>query len=117
MGFVFAFTAVTAILGAIAVALRVREEPVATRAPATHALESTEFPPDAPYLEGRVAADREARASAAPGTAGAPMPLLNRGLIGAIVINFGAYYAGAARTKSCGACSSRDSVRTWRSSG
>jgi MFS family permease len=93
MGFVFAFTAVTAILGAIAVALRVREGPVATRAPATHALESTEFPPDAPYLEGRLAADREARDRGARATARAPARLLNRGLIAAIVINFGVYYA------------------------
>jgi MFS family permease len=93
MGFVFAFTAVTGILGAIAVGLRVREGPVATRTPASHALESIEFPADGPYLEGRLAAERESRDRGAPATAGTTIRLLNRGLIGAIVINFGANYA------------------------
>ncbi len=93
MGFVFAFTAVTAILGAIAVALRVREGPAATRAPASHGLESTEFPPDGPYLEGRLAADRESRARGASARPGTPTRLLNRGLMGAIALTFGANYA------------------------
>jgi MFS family permease len=93
IGFVFVFSAVTSALAAVAIAVRVREDPVARRPHATLARDSTEFPPDAPYLESRLAADLAGDESAevlpAP-----PDRLLNRGLIAALVINFGGYYAG-----------------------
>lgn len=93
IGFVFIFSAVTALIAALAVALRVREAPLDGRHQyATHARDSTEFPPDAPYLEGRLAADlaRDTDAAAAPGM---PTRILNRGIVAALLINAGGYYA------------------------
>ncbi|HEV8696134.1 MAG TPA: MFS transporter [Candidatus Limnocylindrales bacterium] len=91
-GFVFVFSAVAAIVAAVAIAIRVREQgPVH---PVEHGPMSdrTAFPPDSPYIEGRAAANLAAdRASPAEdGT----MRLLNRGLIGAIILNAGGYYGG-----------------------
>jgi MFS family permease len=93
IGFVFVFSAVTSVLAAVAIAVRVREDPVARRPHATVARDSTEFPPDAPYLERRLAADL-AGDEAAEALPEPPTRLFNRGLIAALVINFGGYYAG-----------------------
>jgi DHA1 family multidrug resistance protein-like MFS transporter len=93
IGFVFAFSAITSVLAAVAIAVRTREDPVARRPHATMARDATEFPPDAPYLEGRLAADLAGDEAAEP-LPDPPTRLLNRGLVAALVINFGGYYAG-----------------------
>lgn len=93
IGFVFIFSAVTALIAALAVALRVREAPLDGRHQhATHARDSTEFPPDAPYLEGRLAADLAHDTADAAGP-GMPTRILNRGIVAALLINAGGYYA------------------------
>ncbi|MFP5342704.1 MAG: MFS transporter [Candidatus Limnocylindria bacterium] len=100
IGFVFVFSAITAVIAAVGVGLRVREAPGSRRPHATVSRDRTEFPPDAPYLEERLAADLSAE-EPAPGTdadspgRGAPssMRLLNRGLAAALIINIGSYYA------------------------
>jgi MFS family permease len=101
--FVFVFSAVTAVIAAIGIALRLREDVVERRPHATPAKDQTEFPPDAPYLEGRLARDLAAddarRGEVAAGAgdttvaAGTPSRLLNRGLVAAIILNIGGYYA------------------------
>jgi MFS family permease len=91
IAFVFVFSAVAAIVSAVAIALRVRETPVRTH-PAPPP-DSTEFPPDPPSLAGRAAADIDADRTRVAGP-GIPTSLWNRGLIAAIVINAGGYYAG-----------------------
>jgi MFS family permease len=115
IGFVFVFSALTAVVAAAGIALRVREVGVERRIHATPSPDRTEFPPDAPFIEARLARDlaseaaREseaARASEAAreselarvpdaGTASSPpLRLLNRGLLAAVLINAGGYYAG-----------------------
>lgn len=120
IGFVFVFSGITAVIGAIGIAWRVREVPGARRPHATVSPDRTEFPPDAPYLEERLAADLleeegddptrhsgfDAGTGVGPGIGSAvdrgaaaakrevlPASLLNRGLIAAILINAGGYYA------------------------
>ena len=91
IGFVFIFSGVAAILGALLIAWRVKETPGRTHpAPSPDA---TEFPPDSASLARRAAADVDADLARAadPGT---PSRLWNRGLIAVIVINAGGYYAG-----------------------
>jgi MFS family permease len=91
-GFVFVFSAIAAIAAAAAIGLRGREEgPV-------HGIEHgprsvhAAYPPDSPYVEVRAAAALAAdRAGSADGRA---MPLLNRGLIAAIILNAGGYFGG-----------------------
>jgi MFS family permease len=106
IAFVFVFSAITAVIAAVGVALRVREEGQERHIHPTPSPDQTTFPPDSPFLEGRLAADLaadrvvgDARDPAAAGAAptGEPsrtMRLLNRGLIAALVINAGGYYAG-----------------------
>jgi MFS family permease len=89
IGFVFVFGGVAAILAAIPIALRSRETAVRTHAPLPS--DGVEFPPDSPSVARRAAAsavegDRQA-------VTGAPMRLLNRGLIAALVINVGGNFA------------------------
>jgi MFS family permease len=103
IAFVFVFSAITAVIAAVGVALRVREERYERHVHPTPSPDRTTFPPDSPFIEGRQAAARAADASslttAAGETASAAQPgqvmrLLNRGLIAALVINLGGYYAG-----------------------
>lgn len=107
VGFVFVFSGITAVVAALGVALRVRERPTIGRTRSTGSPDRTEFPPDSPYLEGRLADDlREEEDAASDDPSGAavdaaagrrglspPMSLLNRGLIAAVLINAGGYYA------------------------
>lgn len=91
IGFVFVFSAITSVIAAAGIAVRVREEGVERRTHSTPSPDLTEFPPDAPYLEARLADDlRDDEAGVRPG---ATMRLLNRGLIAALLINAGGYYA------------------------
>jgi MFS family permease len=103
IGFVFIFSAITAVIAAIGIALRVREADVQRHPHATPSPDLTEFPPDAPFLEQRRARDlaaedagtvRAGGGGAAPAglAPGAPLRLFNRGLIAAIVINAGGYF-------------------------
>ncbi len=92
IAFVFVFSAIAAIIAAVAIALRVREEgPVH---PTDHgpAPDRMTFPPDSPYVEGRVASDLVADRVKSPEHR--PMRLLNRGLMAAIILNVGGYFGG-----------------------
>ena len=96
IGFVFVFSAVTSVIAAVGIAVRLREEHVERHAHATPSPDRTEFPTDAPFLEGRrardLASDESAGGEAASDSvADAPSRLLNRGLIAALVLNVGAY--------------------------
>lgn len=101
IGFVFVFSAITAVIAAVGVALRVREAPIRRPSRGAVSPDRTEFPPDSPYLEERLAVDLEAaedEAELGPEWGGsrrlqAPTSLLNRGLLAAILINAGGYYA------------------------
>ncbi len=105
IAFVFVFSAITAVIAAAGIAVRVREERYERHEHPTPSPDQTTFPPDSPYLEGRLAADLAADSLGhAPAGAidSAPagaidrahtMRLLNRGLLAAIVINVGGYYA------------------------
>lgn len=92
IAFVFVFSAIAAIIAAVAIALRVREAGPAHKADASPSTDRTTLPPDSPYVEGRaaaaMAADRE------DGGNGRVQRLLNRGLLAAIVLNVGGYYGG-----------------------
>lgn len=100
IGFVFVFSALTSVVAAIGIALRVREDKVPRHLHAPPSPDRTEFPGDAPSLERRWATDLDAdRAIDATAAAGEeadptrPMRLLNRGLIAALIISAGGYYA------------------------
>ena len=94
IGFVFVFSAVTSVLAAAGIALRVREDHVVRRSHATPSPDRTEFPPDAPFLEERMArqlaADEDEDGSTVDPDA--PSSLLNRGLMAAVVLNIGGYF-------------------------
>ncbi len=103
IGFVFVFSGIAAAVAAVAIAVRVRETPGRTHA--GPAPDWTEFPPDPPSLAGRAARDLDAdrarvvSASSAEGDQGVqvglgPTSLWSRGLIAALIINAGGYYAG-----------------------
>ncbi len=91
IAFVFVFSAIAAVVAAAGIALRVREERYERHVHPTRSPDVTTLPPDSPFIEGRLAADLAADTAARPGQA---MRLLNRGLIAALVINLGGYYAG-----------------------
>jgi MFS family permease len=97
IGFVFVFSAVTSIIAAVGIAVRLYEREGAMRTRAAPSPDRTEFPPDAPYLEGRAARDAAAASAAASegmtsAPADTPTRLLNRGLLAAIVLNMGGYF-------------------------
>ena len=97
IAFVFVFSAIAAVVAAVGIALRVREERYERHVHPTPSPDRTTLPPDSPFIEGRLAADLAADAAGGAGQAGRPgqaMRLLNRGLIAALVINVGGYYAG-----------------------
>ncbi len=97
IAFVFVFSAIAAIVAAVGIALRVREEGPAHKADASPWSDRTTMPPDSPYVEGRaaaaLAADRVAGDGPTP-TTSRTMRLLNRGLVAAIILNVGGYYGG-----------------------
>jgi len=91
ISFVFVFGGVAAGVAAVPIWLRGRES-----GPRTHpapSRDATEFPPEAPSTSRR-AADAIAADRASEVGSGAPTRLLNRGLIAALVINAGGYFAG-----------------------
>jgi MFS family permease len=92
VAFVFVFSAIAAIIAAVAIAVRVREEGPVHATAAPPASDRTTFPPESPYVEGRVASD--AASDRVPTDPGRPMRLLNRGLVAAIILNVGGYYGG-----------------------
>lgn len=93
IGFVFVFSALTAVMAAVGIAVLVREDRYERHPHATPSPDLTEFPPDAPFLEERRARDLAAETAHVPdpSVAGVPMRLLNRGLVAAIVLNVGGY--------------------------
>ncbi len=95
IGFVFVFSALTSVVAAIGIALRVREDKVVRHQHATPSPDLTEFPGDAPSLERRRANDLDADRNPDPSVErrAGPMRLLNRGLIAALIISAGGYYA------------------------
>ncbi|MFL5685680.1 MAG: MFS transporter [Chloroflexota bacterium] len=100
IAFVFVFSAVAAIVAAVAIALRVREQGPAHKAEASPSPDRMTMPPDSPYVEGRAAAALAAEQRAATAAGGSqaapatPTRLLNRGLIAAIILNAGGFYGG-----------------------
>jgi len=85
IGFVFVFGAITTLLGAAAVAFRVREDSQAVRHHPPPALDLTEFPAEPLHVP---------RERATAGLGGmAPTTLVNRWLLAAIVFNLGGYIA------------------------
>jgi MFS family permease len=97
IAFVFVFSAIAAIVAAVAIAMRVHEEGPAHKADASPWSDRTTMPPDSPYVEGRAAAALAADRADAAGVVSSPRPpmrLLNRGLIAAIILNVGGYYGG-----------------------
>ncbi len=98
IGFVFVFSAVTSVIAAVGIAIRVREEVYERHAHPTPSPDRTEFPPDAPFLEERwardLAADAQDAATATPTAlpSARPSRLLNRGLLAALVLNMGGYF-------------------------
>ena len=98
MAFAFILSGVAALAAAVAVAVRVRELPTRTHPAPAH--DATEYPPESPSLAERAAADIDADRVAAGAGAGSevgafpsPASLLNRGLIAAVVLNAGGYFA------------------------
>jgi MFS transporter, DHA1 family, tetracycline resistance protein len=91
IAFVFVFSAIAAVVAAVGIALRVREERYERHVHPTRSPDVTTLPPDSPFIEGRLAADLASDTTARSGRA---MRLLNRGLIAALVINLGGYYGG-----------------------
>ena len=94
IAFVFVFSAITAVIASVGIALRVREEGHERHVHATPSPDSTEMPFDSPAVERRQAADRVEDSSAAASRSTPALRLLNRGLIAAIIINIGGFYAG-----------------------
>jgi MFS family permease len=99
IAFVFVFSAIMAVVAAAGIAVRVRETGHARRRHRSLGADSTEFPLDSPSVERRqaddLAGDEAVRAGSARTDRGAPPSrLLNRGLVAAIVINIGGFYAG-----------------------
>jgi len=99
IAFVFVFSAIAAVVAAVAIALRVRENGPARKAGASPSSDRMTMPPDSPYVEGRaaaaLAADQAAGADGRDaGVSTTPTRLLNRGLIAAIILNAGGYYGG-----------------------
>ncbi len=92
IGFVFIFSAVTAVLAAIVVAVRVREHPSSERRHVTVAAGLTEFPSDVPYL-GAGRSDRTAATDDEPSSVAPPTRLLNRGLVAALILTLGGNFA------------------------
>ncbi|CAN5500335.1 tetracycline resistance MFS efflux pump [soil metagenome] len=92
IGFVFVFSAVTSVIAAVGVALRVREEGYVRLRHATPAPALTEFPSDTPFLEERWARDLADDAVPVEVPPGVPMRLLNRGLVAVLILNIGAYF-------------------------
>ncbi|MEX1172497.1 MAG: MFS transporter [Chloroflexota bacterium] len=92
IGFVFVFSAITSVIAAVGVALRVREEGYARLRHATPAPALTEFPSDTPFLEERWARDLADDTAPAEVSPGVPMRLLNRGLIAVLILNVGGYF-------------------------
>jgi len=91
IAFVFVFSAVASVIGAIGIAWRVKETGARTHPAPSH--DATEFSRDAPSVAGRAATDVDA--DRLPNLdPDAPRRLLNRGLMAALVINAGGYYAG-----------------------
>jgi MFS family permease len=87
VAFVFVFGALTTLVAAFAVALRVREQPVVARGRVAPAYDITEFPSGAGV--GRRPADETSELDLA-----APTTLLSRPFVAAIVLNLGGYFAG-----------------------
>jgi MFS family permease len=85
--FVFILGALTTLVAAVAVALRVREHPVVTRGRVAPAYDITEFPSGAGV--GRRPADEPTEPDPA-----APTTLLSRPFVAAVVLNLGGYFAG-----------------------
>jgi MFS family permease len=92
IGFVFVFSGVAALLSALAVGLRVIETPLRTHPAGS--LDATEFPADAPGILERAAAHVDADRAAIPARSSpSPASLFNRGLVAAVVLNAGGYFA------------------------
>jgi MFS family permease len=97
--FVFVFSAVGALLAAVAVALRVPEAPSIGRHHVAPAHDLSEFPAESPIVYEHAADDlerdsAEAAASSPGGLPVGPISLLNRVLLAALVLNLGGYLAG-----------------------
>ena len=57
IAFVFVFSAIAAVVAAVGIALRVREERYERHVHPTRSPDVTTLPPDSPFIEGRLAAD------------------------------------------------------------
>ena len=84
-GFVFIFGAIASVVAAAAIALTVREKPVAGRTHPAPSGDHVEFPHE-----------RHANRDGEPVHEGAPASLWNRGLVAALLLNAGGYFATGA---------------------
>jgi MFS family permease len=91
ISFVFVFGGIAAWVAAIPIGLRGRE--TGQRTHPSPSPDATEFPSEAPSTSRRAAADVDADRAAQADPA-APTRLWNRGLVAALVINAGGYFAG-----------------------
>ena len=92
ISFVFVFGGIAACLAAVPIALRARESAKRTGAGSGPLPEAIEYRPEAPSTSRRAAADVAADLGPRPDD-GAPTRLWNRGLIAALLINAGGFFA------------------------
>jgi MFS transporter, DHA1 family, multidrug resistance protein len=88
-GFVFVFGGLASLVAAAAIALRVRETPQPHRSHPAPGGDHVEFPLEGPGRGPRAAPDQPELSEDAP-----PRSLWNRGLVAALVLNAGGYFAG-----------------------
>ena len=113
IAFVFVFSAIATVIGAVAIALVVKECGIRTHPASSH--DATEFPRDTPSVQGRARRRRRRRSPRAPGPVGPP-GACSTVASSPLWSSTPAATTRAARTRSSGACSWSTSAPAWTSS-